>query len=123
MSCITFHNHCVCVGCVNTGPGTTGGTEWASLSSMTWDEEGCSDTYNVYRRSGGALIDTDGDGAAQEYGQCYANDVGGTGMTDSTRPPTGQMYVYAVSGQNLNGEGALGYSSSRRMRPNVSPCP
>src|SRR5204863_9664046 len=46
-SCITFHNHCLCVGCINTDPGTTDGTGFTSKTSMTWDQEACSTSYNV----------------------------------------------------------------------------
>jgi len=119
---MNFHNHCLCVGCINTDPGTTSGTAWASKSSMTWDQEACSSTYNVYRKSG-LLLDADHNGVAEDYGSCYQNDVLSTGVSDGTRPPTGQMLVYAVSGQNLNGEGSIGYASNGLMRPNVNPCP
>jgi hypothetical protein len=89
---------------------------------MTWDTEECSDTYNVYRKTG-LLLDPDGDGVANDYGGCYQNDVMATGVNDLSKPPVGSMYVYAVSGQNLNGEGSIGYASNGRMRPNVTPCP
>jgi len=89
---------------------------------MTWEPEGCSSSYNVYRKTG-LLLDSDHNGVANDYGGCYQNDVLATQVTDATRPPTGQMYLYAVSGQNLNGEGAIGYASNGLMRPNVSPCP
>jgi len=89
---------------------------------MTWNTEGCSDTYNVYRKIG-MLLDPDHNGVADDYGGCYQNEVMGTQVQDTTRPPAGSMYVYAVSGQNLNGEGSIGYASNGLMRPNVFPCP
>jgi hypothetical protein len=89
---------------------------------MTWEPEECSDTYNVYRATG-LLIDSDDNGVANDYGACYRNDVGGTEMTDPAGPPPGATFVYAVSGQNLNGEGAIGYASNGLPRPNVTPCP
>lgn len=119
---MNFHNHCLCVGCINTDPGTTTGAGWASKTSLTWEPENCSTAYNVYRKSG-LLLDSDHNGVAEEYGQCFSNDVGGTGTSDSSSPPVGSLLLYAVTGQNLNGEGALGYASNGGIRPNVTPCP
>jgi len=119
---MNFHNHCLCVGCINTGPGTTTGTEWVSKTSMGWEPEECSDTYNVYRKSG-ALTDADHNGVGDDYGLCYNHDLGEVVVSDASNPPPGQTRLYAVSGKNLNGEGALGYASNGGMRPNVSPCP
>ena len=90
---------------------------------MTWDTAACADTYSVYRKAGGLLLDSDHNGVADDYGQCFQGELAATQMTDTTRPPAGQMYIYAVSGKNLNGEGSIGYASDTLIRPNPTPCP
>lgn len=89
---------------------------------MTWDPEACSSSYNVYRRTG-MLFDSDHNGAADNYGSCFRNELSDTGMSDTTFPPPGQMYMYGVTGESFNGEGAIGYASNGLPRPNVTPCP
>ncbi len=123
MGCMNFHNHCFCVGCIDTDPGPTGGTGWTSLSTMTWEPTACANSYNVYRKAGLGLADSDGDGVADDYGTCFRGSLIETGVDDGTRPPAGQMYIYAVSGKNLNGEGSIGYASNSMIRPNPTPCP
>jgi hypothetical protein len=119
---MNFHNHCYCIGCINTDPGSTGGTGWTSRTTMTWEPAACASSYNVYRNSGG-LFDLDRDGAADSYGSCLQSGLSGLEVSDTSSPPAGRSFFYAVSGKSLNGEGSLGYASNGVLRPNPEPCP
>jgi hypothetical protein len=121
-ACINFHSHCYCIGCISTDPGPTGGTSWTNSTTLIWAPSACASSYNVYRNTLG-LLDSDGDGVADSYGSCFVSDVSGLQTSDSSMPQAGRMFLYAISGENLNGEGSLGYASNDLIRPTPAPCP
>jgi len=92
-------------------------------SQVRWQQEAGYALYDIYRGSLKALHDTDGDGAAQDYGSCFAENLAGPTFTDSQMPAVGQGYIYLVNGRSVAGvEGDLGRASSGALRPNVHDC-
>jgi hypothetical protein len=78
----------------------------------------------VYKATLPRLGDLDGDGLADDYGQCVAHDLTGEQYTDPTPPPPpGLMSIYLVTAENETGESSLGETSAGLPRPNRAPCP
>ena len=79
--------------------------------------------YDVYRGGVRALHDTDHDGAAQDYGACFAENLAGPAFDDTAIPPVGDGFLYLVTGRAANGaESDLGRASSGAPRPNAHDC-
>jgi predicted lipoprotein with Yx(FWY)xxD motif len=90
---------------------------------VRWQQESGFALYDVYRGDLGGLHDTDGDGAAEDYGSCVAEDVAGPAFVDSSVPASGYGFIYLVTGRTSAGsEGDLGVASSGAPRPNVRDC-
>ena len=60
---------------------------------------------------------------ADTYGTCFLPDLMSPTATDSSQPPPGSTHWYLVTGENLVGEGPMGYNSFFEERPNSSQCP
>jgi len=93
-----------------------------AANQVRWQQEAGFDLYDLYRGDLGALEDTDGDGAAQNYGSCLAENLTGPTFTDAGMPQVGQGFIYLVTGRTAAGESDLGTASSGAPRPNVSDC-
>jgi hypothetical protein len=94
-----------------------------SSSQVRWQQESGFDRYDVYRGGLDGLHDTNGDGAAENYGSCFAENLAGPTFLDMSIPPPGHGFLYLVTGRNADGsEGELGVASSGAPRPNVRDC-
>lgn len=94
-----------------------------TVSQVRWQQESEFDRYDVYRGDLGGLHDTDGNGAAQDYGPCFAENLAGPTFIDASTPPPGHGFIYLVTGRTAAGsEGDLGVASSGAPRPNVRDC-
>ena len=80
------------------------------------------DRFDVYLGDLGALRDTDGDGAAQDYGACLAEDLAGPDFDDPAVPSPGHGFIYLVTGRSAGTESGLGSASSGVPRPNPHDC-
>ena len=69
-----------------------------------------------------ALIDADGDGAADDYGQCVLSDLVVTQADLFTIPDPLKYFYYLVTGENADGEGSLGNSSNGTRRHSRNVC-
>ena len=96
---------------------------FSSSTEFAWSQPTCSITYNVYVFEGAALQDTDGDGLADDYGACFLSGLTIPQTSDSNDPPSGQMRTYVITGENLSGEGSMGFNSQLQERPTTAPCP
>ncbi|MCP3981777.1 MAG: hypothetical protein GY716_20945 [bacterium] len=67
--------------------------------------------------------DVDRDGLADDYGDCYQDDIIELEATDTSNPPVSQSHWYLVTGENFTAEGSLGENSDRVERPNTGVCP
>jgi parallel beta-helix repeat protein len=103
--------------------GEVSGLRFVDDQSLEWDPRPEAAAYNLYRGDLGSLIDTDGDGAAEDYGVCFASGLASAGASDASVPDVGHVYFYLVSGVFASGEGSLGRSSTGAPRPNLQPCP
>jgi hypothetical protein len=104
-------------------PGDGMTLQWLSATRLSWNGESCAAVYNGYRRIGGAMRDADGDGVADDYGQCLAVEQASTELSETAVPPLGEAHYYLITAKNDAGEGSLGLASNGRERPNVTPCP
>jgi hypothetical protein len=123
MSCVNFHNHCLCLGCIGVDPSGPGGVGWANKQRMTWQSMPCAIAYNVYRMQGLRMTDSNHDGVADDYGDCYQLGLDTPEMVDPTRPPTGMTNYYQVTSDGSNGESTMGTASNGEQRFNRAPCP
>ena len=114
---------CECDACFAAPPSAAITLLFADRIHFEWTALGCASMYDVYRRTGAVLPDTNHDGVADSYGTCLYENVLTAGALDTTSPPPGQMHSYLVSGENSVGEGPLGFASNGKPRPNASPCP
>jgi hypothetical protein len=92
-------------------------------STLEWDPRSEAATYNLYRGSLPSFIDSDGDGAAQDYGACLLSGLPGASGADAALPAVGSGYFYIATGRNPGGESPFGLASSGAPRPNTNPCP
>jgi hypothetical protein len=95
-----------------------------SNERLRWSRVTCAESYNVYRKDD-TFTDTDGNGAAEDYGACLASNLRDPEFDDAEVPPSPiGFFKYLVTGFNTTaGEGTLDSASSGALRPNVSPCP
>jgi hypothetical protein len=94
-----------------------------TVSQVRWQQEAGFDRYDVYRGDLGGLHDTDGNGAAEDYGPCFAENLAGPTFIDASTPPPGHGFIYLVTGRTAAGsEGDLGVASSGAPRPNARDC-
>ena len=101
------------------GPVT--GVLWTSSTRFKWDVLSCAVLYNVYRQVSTGLVDTDGDGLADDHGSCFPPTTFGAAF-DTSNPPPGSLHHYLVTGEDSSGkEGPLGSTSAGLARPNRSP--
>ena len=93
-----------------------------SNTQVLWQQEAGFEAYDLYRGDLGALDDTDGDGAAQDYGSCFAENLAGPAFNDTANPAVGHGFLYLVTGRTGGVESGLGTASSGALRPNVHDC-
>ncbi len=94
-----------------------------TVSQVRWQQESGFDRYDVYRGDLGGLHDADDDGAAEDYGSCFAENLAGPTFIDTSIPPSGHGFIYLVTGRTSAGlEGDLGVASSGAPRPNARDC-
>jgi hypothetical protein len=101
---------------------------WLSPTSLAWTVESdgprCSSVFNLYRYAGEPrLSDLDEDGIADDYGECYQDELTELGAADPFHPAPSGVHFYLVTGENDVGEGSLGANGAGAERPNVNPCP
>ena len=94
----------------------------AANGTVVWQAEAGFDLFNLYRGDFDALGDADGDGAAEDYGACLAENLATPRFVDRETPPPGRGFTYLVTGMTAMGEGSLGVASSGAPRPNVRDC-
>jgi hypothetical protein len=111
--------------CLCDGPGAIPlevvNQRWLSKVRHAWDAMRCATVYNVYRQFSPLL--RCGGGVACSYGPCQWSGLVAENAVDATVPLPGKLLYYLITGENLSGEGTMGFSSSGLIRPNVSPCP
>jgi hypothetical protein len=90
---------------------------------VEWQMEAGAIFFNLYRGAVSDLADSDGDGAASDYGECVASGLAGPAYGDVTTPLPGAAFLYIVTARGQGGETGFGTASSGASRPNVAPCP
>jgi hypothetical protein len=116
---------CRCRDCALDGlvPGAVARLLWSSKVDLHWSLVDCAATYNVYRHAG-PFVDSDANGAADDYGSCLASGLAAHRIADGDPVPAGTLFSYVVTGVSGTGvEGGLGTASSGASRPNATPCP
>ena len=93
-----------------------------SAMQVLWQQEAGFQAFNLYRGDLGSLHDSDGDGAAQDYGSCFAENLAGPTFADTAMPAVGRGFLYHVTGRAGGVESTLGQASSDAVRPNVHDC-
>jgi len=114
---------CECHLCIIAVPWPHIEIAWPTKIDIHWSGSKCATKWNLYRATVPRLVDADRDGLADDYGTCFRPDLMVPQTQDASGPPTGQMHIYLVTGENAVGEGSLGFTSSRQERPNRTPCP
>jgi subtilisin family serine protease len=94
----------------------------ASTTQVAWQQETGFQVFDLYRGDLASLHDTDHDGAAQEYGSCFAENLAGPVFVDNDVPTVGRGYLYLVTGRSGGIESGLGSASSGAARPNLHDC-
>jgi hypothetical protein len=97
--------------------------QFTGNASLQWDPRAEAATYNLYRGNLGSFIDTDADGAAQDYGTCLLNGMTAVTATDAAVPAERSGFFYIVTGRNAGGESPFGNAGNGAPRPNTTPCP
>ncbi|MBI3450788.1 MAG: S8 family serine peptidase [Acidobacteria bacterium] len=92
------------------------GVTVAAGGALAWSAEPHSSTYNVYR---GGIPGS----MPSSYGTCLASGLPSPAFTDAANPAPGSAFLYLVTGVKAGIEGALGFDSANRQRPNIAPCP
>ena len=95
---------------------------YTSPTALGWDGDTGQVVFSVYRGLLTSLVDTDGDGAAQDYGSCHAQDLPQPPFTDPDIPPLGDGYIYIVTGLTGSSESGPGTASSGAPRPAPVAC-
>ena len=93
---------------------------WPSKVTNSWNLAFCATVYNVYQQAGPL---TNCGGVACSYGLCEWSGLVTNNAAQVATPPVGTVYFYLVTGENVIGEGTMGFSSAGFMRPNLFPCP
>jgi hypothetical protein len=94
----------------------------ASTTQVVWQQESGFQVFDLYRGDLASLRDTDHDGAAQEYGSCFAEDLAGPAFVDGDVPAVGRGFLYLVTGRSGGVESDLGRASNGALRPNLHDC-
>jgi subtilisin family serine protease len=90
---------------------------------VRWQQESGFDAFDLYRGDLRDLVDTDHDGAAEDYGSCFAENLAAPAFNDPEAPPPGSGFFYLVTGRSAAGiESDLGRASSGAPRPNRHDC-
>lgn len=97
------------------------GLVWSSKTQLVWDPQPLA-SYNLYRLSAVSLIDGNGDGVADDYGDCFLPDIASPAGVDVSNPVSGSVHFYLVTAEDATGEGTLGNASNGLERPNLFPC-
>jgi hypothetical protein len=88
---------------------------------LRWSRIDCAVTYNAYRHDG-SFVDSDHNGAANDYGPCLATGLPTPELSDAQVPVS--LFSYIVTGVSAaQVEGPLGSASSGAGRPHPAPCP
>jgi hypothetical protein len=111
--------NCSCL-CDNTIPLEIEDQRWLSKVRHAWEAAPCATIYNVYRETSPFL---NCGGVACSYGSCQWSGLAAHNATDVTVPLPGVVFYYLITGENLPGEGTMGFSSSGIQRPNLLACP
>ncbi len=93
-----------------------------AATQVRWQQETGFEAFDLYRGDLAALHDTDGDGAAEDYGSCFAENLAGLVFADSDVPAPGHGFLYLVTGRTGGIESSLGNASSGASRPNIHDC-
>jgi hypothetical protein len=96
--------------------------EWLTKIKLGWRGDPCDRKHNVYRAQQ-ALVDVDGNGAADSYGSCWRFDLTTPEAEELEIPAPSRVWFYLVTAENSVGEGSLGFASNGTQRPNTGPCP
>lgn len=110
---------CLCDSAVSIPPEVTN-QRWPSKVIHDWEVAFCAIVYNVNRQTSPFMSCG---GVACSYGPCQWSGLVANNASEPATPPAGGVYFYLVTGENLSGEGTMGFSSAGFERPNVSPCP
>jgi len=89
---------------------------------IVWQRDTVFLSFNIYRGELTGLTDADGDGAADDYGECISSGVVGDTLEEPSIPPAGTGYYYLLTGSNDGGESPLGNASNGAPRMNRNPC-
>jgi hypothetical protein len=98
-------------------PGEVRNDRFTSKTTLVWDPEGSTGTYDVYRALLSSL-------PGLAFGTCWQNGLTVESATDATSPGAGQGFFYLTTARNRLGEiGTKGAASSGIERANAAPCP
>jgi hypothetical protein len=98
-------------------PGEVYDLLFSDKTTMTWDSEKSTGTYNIYRDLMGTL-------SGGAFGTCFAHDLAAPTNTEPNTPPVNDGWFYLVTAENrLREEGTKGFRSSGTERGNPLPCP
>ncbi|MBZ5638835.1 MAG: hypothetical protein LAO51_08780 [Acidobacteriia bacterium] len=90
---------------------------FSDKTTMAWDSEKSTGTYNVYRD---LMSNLSGGG----FGTCFAQGLTQPAGSDPNTPPVNNGWFYLVTAENrLREEGTNGFRSSGAERGNPAPCP
>ena len=95
---------------------------WVS-AELVWGSVPGSLGYDLYRGTLPGLVDSDGNGVAQNYGGLLACGISEPVALDAALPAVGSGYFYLVEAFNSLGKGSLGYASNGLPRPAASLSP
>ena len=104
-------------------PGEIQNLRFTGNTALQWDPRAEAATYNLYRGNLGSLVDTDADGAAQNYGSCLLSGLPTAGAPDTAVPAVQSGFFYIATGRNPGGESPFGNAGNGAPRPNSTPCP
>ena len=97
-------------------PGEVSGLAFSGKSTLQWNPERSTGTYELYRDALSTLPGS--------FGACFTSDLSVETAMDPSSPSVGQGYFYLVTARNrLREEGPKGYRSDGTEEGNPSPCP
>ncbi len=98
-------------------PGEVYDLLFSDKTTMAWDSEKSTGTYNIYRDLMSSL-------SGGGFGACFAQGLAAPTVADPNTPPVNNGWFYLVTAENrLREEGTKGYRSSGAERGNPAPCP